>query len=117
MRDKAPQSNLERAACLAYYLTHYRDTPYFKTLDISALNTEAAQPKFSNASVAVEDAMKAGLLVQATKGNKQLSAAGELYVQSLPDRAAAKASVQGLRQKRKPRKPPIRKRESTQDGN
>jgi hypothetical protein len=117
LRDKSSRSDVERVACLAYYLTHFRDTPHFKTLDISALNTEAAQPKFSNASVAVENAMKAGLLVQATKGNKQMSAAGELYVQYLPDQAAARASLQGMRQKRKPRKPAVKKRESTQDDN
>ena len=67
LRDKKPASDVERAACLAYYLTHHRDTPHFKTVDISALNTEAAQPKFSNASMAVDNATKAGLLVQATK--------------------------------------------------
>ncbi len=48
LRDKKPASDVERVACLAYYLTHHRDIPHFKTVDISALNTEAAQPKFSN---------------------------------------------------------------------
>ncbi len=117
LRDKCPRSDVERVACLAYYLTHYRDIPHFKTLDISALNTEAAQPKFSNASVAVDHAARAGLLVQATKGRKQVSAAGEHYVQLLPDQAAARSSIQGMRQKRKPRKPPVKNRESKKDGN
>jgi hypothetical protein len=117
IRDKSPRSDVERVACLAYYLTNYRDTPHFKTLEISTLNTEAAQPKFSNASVAVDNATRAGLLVQATKGNKQLSATGERYVQLLPDQAAARSSIQGIRQKRKPRNPPMKKRESTQDEN
>lgn len=109
MREKAPRTDVERATCLAYYLTHYRDTAHFKTLDISTLNTEAAQAKFSNASVALDSASKAGLLVQAVKGSKQISAAGELYVQHLPDRDAAKAGIQGVRQRRKPRKPPAKK--------
>jgi hypothetical protein len=115
IRDKGPRSDVERVACLAYYLMHYRDIPHFKTLDISSLNTEAAQPKFSNASVAVDNASKAGFLVQATKGTKQISAAGESYVQHLPDQAAARASIQGMRQKKKPRKPPIKKNESTHE--
>ena len=43
--QKQPQTDVERVACLGYYLTHYRDVPQFKTLDISKVNTEAAQPK------------------------------------------------------------------------
>src|SRR3989442_828873 len=55
IRDKHPVTDADRVTCLAYYLTHYRDTPQFKTIDISTLNTEAAQPKLSNASVAVDN--------------------------------------------------------------
>lgn len=100
--QKRPQSDVERVTVLAYYLTHYRDTPYFKTLDISKLNTEAAQAKLSNAAYAVENATKySGYLVPASKGNKQLSAVGELFVQALPDREAAKQAVQTARPKRK----------------
>lgn len=91
--DKKPRTDVERVACLAYYLTHYRDTPYFKTIDISKINTEAAQQKLSNPSYAVENAGKMGYLVSATKGQKQLSAAGELFVQALPDRDAAKEAM------------------------
>jgi lysine/ornithine N-monooxygenase len=88
---KAPQTNVERIACLAYYLTHNRNTPFFKTLDISKLNTEAAQPKFANSTYSLNDAVRANLLVQASKGQKQISVIGERYVQALPDRAAARA--------------------------
>jgi hypothetical protein len=102
--EKKPQSDVERVTALAYYLTHYRDTPYFKTLDISKLNTEAAQAKFSNAAYAVDNATKYGYLVPASKGNKQLSVAGELFVQALPDREAAKAAMQSARPKRKSKK-------------
>jgi len=88
---KTPQTTTERVACLAYYLTHHRNTPFFKTLDLSKLNTEAAQPKFANSTYAINEALRANLLVQASKGRKQLSAIGERYVQALPDRAAARA--------------------------
>jgi hypothetical protein len=104
LRDKKPGSDVERVACLGYYLTHYRDTPHFKTVDISALNTEAAQPKFSNASMAVDNATKAGLLVPALKGSKQLSASGESFVQLLPDRDAARDMLKSAKVRRKPRR-------------
>ncbi len=98
--QKQPQTDVERVACLAYYLTHYRDKPHFKTVDISLLNTEAAQVKFSNAAYAVVNAANAGLLVSAGKGAKQLSAQGERYVATLPDRVAAKEVMAGIRSRR-----------------
>lgn len=106
LREKSPKTDIERVVCLAYYLTHYKGTPHFKTLDLSNLNTEAAQPKFSNAAFSVVNATNAGLLVPAVKGSKQLSAAGELFVQALPDRDAAKASIENMRTKRKAKKKP-----------
>jgi hypothetical protein len=99
--EKQPQTDMDRVACLAYYLAHYRGTPHFKTLDISKLNTEAAQLKFSNATKTVDNALRAGLLVPASKGQKQLSAAGERYVQALPDKTAARAALVRARPKRR----------------
>jgi len=106
IREKAPKTDIERIACLAYYLTHYRATPYFKTIDLSNLNTEAAQPKLSNAAFAVVNATNAGLLVPAGKGAKQLSSSGELFVQALPDREAAKTNISNLRSKKRFKKHP-----------
>jgi hypothetical protein len=98
--EKKPMTDVERVGCLAYYLTHYRNTPHFKTLDISKLNTEAAQVKFSNPAYAVDNATKAGLLVPAVKGQKQISSVGELYVQALPDREAARGAAERARRRR-----------------
>lgn len=109
LMDKQPRTDVERVACLAYYLTHYLDTPYFKTLDISALNVEAAQPKFSNTSVAVDNARASGYLVPATKGNKQISSAGEKFVQLLPDRDAALEAMRTFRPRRTNKKQKISK--------
>jgi hypothetical protein len=107
--EKQPRTDVERIAALAYYLAHFRDTPQFKTLDLSKLNTEAAQPKFSNAASSANNAVKRGYLVPTTKGQRQLSAAGERFVAALPDRDAARAAMaQGQprrRQKRTPSRP------------
>lgn len=101
--QKRPNTDVDRVACLAYYLTRFRDTPHFKTVDISKLNTEAAQIKFSNPSHAVSNAIRSGLLADAAKGTKQLSAYGERYVDALPDRTAAKEVI-STRRARRPRR-------------
>ena len=97
--EKQPQTDVERIACLAYYLTHYRDMPHFKTLDLAKLNTEAAQPKFSNTAYAANNAANSGYLAAASKNQRQLTAAGEQFVLALPDRAAAKAAMSSARKK------------------
>lgn len=104
LMEKQPRTDVERVACLAYYLTHFRDTPHFKTLDIGKLNTEAAQPKFSNTAYASNNAMKMGYLAPAAKGQRQLSAAGELFVSALPDRDAARTAMEQARPRRRPQK-------------
>lgn len=105
LREKSPKTDVERIVCLAYYLTHYRDMPHFKTIDLSTLNTEAAQPKLSNPTVATNNASLSGLLVAAGKGNKQISAIGESFVQALPDRELAKdALIINKRIKKRPKK-------------
>jgi len=103
MHEKQPRTDIERVACLAYYLTHYRETPHFKTLDISKVNTEAAQIKFSNAAFSVANATNAGFLTAAERGSKQLTSLGEELVNALPDRERAKAVVASQR-RRKPRR-------------
>jgi hypothetical protein len=102
--QKQPKTDIERVACLAYYLTHYRNTPHFKTVDISKLNTEGAQIKFSNTAYAVANAANDGLLASAGKGAKQISALGERYVDALPDRNAAKEVKASMRRRRNRRK-------------
>jgi hypothetical protein len=99
--QKQPRTDVERIACLAYYLTHYRDQPHFKTLDLTKLNTEAAQPKFSNAAYSTNNAVKTRYLVPSTKGQRQLSAVGEQFVLALPDRDAAKAAMNSIRPRRR----------------
>jgi hypothetical protein len=107
--QKQPRTDVERIAALAYYLTHYLDTPHFKTLDLSKLNTEAAQPKFSNAANSANNAVKQGYLVPTTKGQRQISAAGERFVAALPDRDAARAAMAVGAPKRRPRRSGQRK--------
>lgn len=98
--QKQPMTDVERVACLAYYLTHYQNTPHFKTIDISRLNTEAAQIKFSNPAFAVGNANNSGYLTQAGRGTKQITAMGERFVVALPDRDAARAAMSTLKRRK-----------------
>jgi hypothetical protein len=100
MIDKTPTTDVERVACLAYYLTHYRAMPHFKTKDITDLNVEAAQRRFSNAAFAVVNATNSGYLVPSVKGCKQLSGPGEQFVQALPDHEAAREAFERLKWRR-----------------
>lgn len=102
--EKQPRTDVERVACLAYYLTHYRGSPHFRTLDLSVLNTEAAQPKFANTANSANNAVKLGYLVPSTKGQRQLSAVGERFVRALPDRDAAKAALESVRRRSRPKR-------------
>ena len=94
LAEKKPTTAVERIACLAYILTHFRDTPKFKTKDLADMNTEAAGHKFANASRDVDNAdRKSGFLVSAGAGKKQISVRGEALVEALPDRDAVKQAL------------------------
>ena len=99
--QKKPKTDVERVACLAYYLANYRSMAHFKTTDINKLNTEAAQIKLSNASYTVNNATQSGFLVAAPKGMKQMSAAGERFVDLLPDHAEARKAMSELKPRRR----------------
>jgi len=87
MAQKKPKTDAERITCLAYYLTNYRQTPHFKTRELTNLNTkEAAGTPFSNAAVAANNAIRDQYLSPAGGGKKQITVRGEAVVEALPDR-------------------------------
>jgi len=91
IRAKNPTTDVQRIACLAYYLTKHRNTTRFKTKQLTDLNTEAKSPNFSNAAVAVNNARKDKYLTPAGGGEKRLTNAGEDLVNALPDQEKVKA--------------------------
>jgi hypothetical protein len=102
--QKQPKTDVERIACLAFYLTHFRDMTHFKTIDLGKLNTEAAQIKFSNTAYAADNATKAGYLAPAARAQKQITAWGEQFVAALPDREAAMKIVAQARNRKNKRR-------------
>jgi hypothetical protein len=103
--QKRPKTQYERIACPGYYLTNGRGTAQFVTDDLTALNTEAAQPPILNAPKIVNDtAQKYRYLTGAGDRNKQMTVLGEDIVAALPDREAVKAVIASNRSnKRKKR--------------
>jgi hypothetical protein len=94
---KAPKSDIERVACLAYYLTHAGGKPQFDTKDITEMNLAAAAPRLSNTSYSVSNAQKKNaFLAPAAGGKKQITHRGEAFVEALPDRDAVKAVLKAI---------------------
>ena len=93
--EKRPKLEVERVTCLAYYLTHFRDTPEFKTKEITLLNREAAQPPLGNPAMAVSNAAHLSQYLVATSGGKkQLTSRGEALVDALPDRERVRETLE-----------------------
>jgi hypothetical protein len=106
LKNKRPSTDVQRIACLAFYLTHAKGQNHFKTADLTKLNTEAAAVKLSNAAVSVMNATDhSKFLSQAGGGKKQITSIGEDIVNALPDQEAVKNIVQnhksGKRKKHK----------------
>jgi hypothetical protein len=94
MASKRPTTDVQRMACLAYYLTHARGTTQFKTNELTKLNTDAAGDRFSNPAVAVMNATSgSGFLAPAGGGKKQITSLGEEVVGVLPDQERVKAVI------------------------
>jgi hypothetical protein len=107
MTAKRPQTDMERVTCLAFYLTHNRKTPAFKTKDLTDLNTEAAQQKLSNPSATARNAVAQGYLSLAGGARKQITARGEALVTALPDKDKVQAAMA---------EHPVRKRRARKKG-
>jgi hypothetical protein len=104
LRVKAPKSDVDRVACLAFYLTHGRQTNSYAARDVTAINTEAAGPKI-NMSRAVDNATnQSGYLTSAGKGKKQITALGEDVVNALPDYQKVKEIIATGRRKARRKK-------------
>lgn len=100
--EKLPKTNVERMTCLAFYLTHYRKTPYFSGSDIEKLNRDAAGPNI-NPSRDLDNASKARYLAGAESRKRQITSRGEDLVNALPDREAVKEAMAKHRPQRKRR--------------
>jgi hypothetical protein len=104
MKGKNPLTDIQRIACLAYYLTKYGNTAQFKTKDLITLNSDAKYPRMGNARQGVDNATKAKLLTPAGSGQKQLTTHGEDLVEALPDQEKVRSLRPQKRRRKRPRK-------------
>lgn len=104
MREKNPKNDVQRVACLAFYLTKFRETAQFKARDLAALNTEAAGPKINMPRAVNNAQLQNAYLAVAGSGNKQITALGEDIVNALPSQEAVKAAQDETRPKRRRKK-------------
>ena len=102
LREKRPGTDVQKIACLAFYLTNYKDKPHFKTSDLKAVNIEAGGAAFSNIAQAVVNATRQNkFLSPVGKGNKQITTLGEDVVEALPDQEKVKAVLVSSRGRRR----------------
>ncbi|MDB6121427.1 MAG: polyketide synthase [Pedosphaera sp.] len=107
LKAKQPKTDVLRIACLAYFSTHAKNQPHFKTEDLIQLNTDAGGTKLSNPWQTVKNAMRQnGFLAPVEKGMKQITGFGEDVVDALPSEEAVAAV---LANHRKPRKKTTKK--------
>ena len=98
LKQKQPRTDLERFACLAYYLTHARDLAEFSTRDITKLNGEAHGPNFTNAAATAQNGMKQSkFFSKAGGGKKRITTLGEAVVEALPSAEAVKEALASVR--------------------
>ena len=90
MRKKDPKTDVQRIACLGYFLDKYRQMPVFKARDCRALNVEAAGPSMNVARAVNNAAQQSGYLAAAGGGKKQITNVGEDVVDALPDQEKVK---------------------------
>jgi hypothetical protein len=101
LTGKKPRSEVQRVACLAFYLTDFKGQKQFKTKDLVQLNSDAGQARMSNASTTVANAEKSGYITLVGKGLKQITTFGKDIVNALPDEEAVKTL---MARRRKPRR-------------
>jgi hypothetical protein len=93
MRSKNPLSDVERVACLAYYLTHVENRKTFRNRDLVRVNLAADGPQL-NMRMAAQNAMRQnGYLASAAGVARQITTRGERVVEALPNRDAVKQAL------------------------
>jgi hypothetical protein len=101
IKAKNPKNDMQRVACLAYYLQHRKDISTFKSKDIDEQHEAAGGIKFNLAQAVANATNVSKYFAAAGEGKKRLTTLGEDVVEALPDLEKVKALEKAGR--RKPR--------------
>jgi len=100
---KRPTTDVEKVACIAFFLTHSENTPRFKAPDIERVMRDAALD-ISNLTRAIDNSTRQSkFLAKAGEGAKQITAFGEAVVNALPNREAVTAALKEIPVRRRKR--------------
>jgi hypothetical protein len=107
IRAKKPTTDIQRVACLGYYIMQTTGNLGFTSKDVAKANTDSGEGSF-NLPRAMDNATRAAKYIS-NRGprEKQLTALGEDVVNALPDQATVKTvedSSKARRVKKKTRK-------------
>jgi uncharacterized protein (DUF934 family) len=83
--EKKPKTDATRIACLAYYLSHYRDQKTFGADELFRLNKVSKRWAVANPRLALQAAVRSGLIERAGVDRYAITPAGTLKVSALPD--------------------------------
>jgi hypothetical protein len=105
IRIKRPVTDVQRVACLGYYLVHTTGQPGFTSKDVATAHTDSGGSRI-NLPRALDNATRRSKYISVRSGReKQLTTLGEDVVNALPDQdavATIEAEVNtGRRKKRK----------------
>jgi hypothetical protein len=108
VKAKSPKNDMQRVACLAYYLTHQKGISTFKSKDIDEQHEAAGGISFKVAQAVANATNVSKYFAAAGQGKKRLTTLGEDVVDALPDLE----KVKGL-EKAGRRKPRVKKKRGT----
>ena len=90
IRIKKQATDVQRVACLGYYLVHTTGQPGFTSKDVATAHTNSGGSKI-NLTRAIDNATRRSKYISARSGReKQLTTLGEDVVNALPDQEGVK---------------------------
>lgn len=109
VRIKRPETDVQRVACLGYFLTQTTGKPGFSSKDVSKAHTDSGGSSINMTRALDNATRKAKYLSNRGPREKQLTTLGEDVVVALPDQAAVKnveaaAKSRGKRRAKKSKK-------------